>query len=486
MKLRTTFVTLALLATACGRLPSATTRPVTALGAQDAGEVQALIEAGLLPANYPALVATGSVEAARALDRQGLQGPFSDDYGDPRAYLNAARWGREHPDYARLMHTLQRGDVMFVAEDDPKDFVAQMTGGPFDHVLLCTDPTPPGRFIEAVGVTGEAGDTKGDQVRRATASRYAIPAASLRVVHPRANTERAISFAEAQLGKPYNYAFDDVLGGDRAYYCSSLIHDAFTACGYAWPVGKSPARDRPVQAFMGPALALEPTDPVDLAYRTMVFMHTNPNARGWGSFVVTTIMPRCKRTAGLAVTAEQKQRLAGAIAQVLEGRAFPRYEAAARAYKQAADAGDFDKPVTGPALRAALQARMAEACVEDGAALVKTADINTWPALQALRVLLGAVLPYADDLTAFLTGPKSGATIATARFLDALVPQFPPAKFGPKHLPGRAPWAIDPAFVSPTDLAWAGLPHQDFNVKGPLDPPWPGAIVPADHHYGAP
>ena len=46
----------------------------------------------------------------------GLAGPFSSGFGDP--------------DFNRFLHTLEPGDLVFVAPNDPKSFVARMTGGP--------------------------------------------------------------------------------------------------------------------------------------------------------------------------------------------------------------------------------------------------------------------------------------------------------------------------------------------------------------------
>ena len=89
----------------------------------------------------------------------------------------------------------------------------------------------PGEFIEAVGVTGEHGDTVLDRVRRTTGAGLANERATLRILRPTGPSpqarQAAIAFATAQLGKPYNYAFSDVLGGDRAFYCSSLAYRAY-------------------------------------------------------------------------------------------------------------------------------------------------------------------------------------------------------------------------------------------------------------------
>lgn len=502
-----------LAANGCGRpvLPGgARTGALEAAGRSPAltDDEAALLRAGLLPKAYPALaaeMATGGLEAARALYRRGKPGPFSDDFGDPRAMLTAARFARDHADYARLIRGLQRGDMWVTTHNHDDDFIEEVTGGPFNHVLICVDPAVPGQFIEAIGVTAGPGDTTADQVRWASGARYAEPDATVRVLRPahlagaREATaiDKAIAFSLAQLGKPYNFSFSDQDGGDKAYYCSSLAYRAFQAGGIDWKLEKTPARDRLLLGLEHVVRALDPDDPVALSGATMRFLHRAPapSTAEFAHFVVYELLPHARRTAGLVTTPEEKDHLAGAIARVLDGQAFPGFEAAAAAYKAAAAAGAFDKP-GGGAKKAAMEARMAEALARDAAVLVKTSDIDTWHALVALRVVLGATLPYADAIAALFTGPHSKATKAASTFLDVLdrlhglglTTRWPRPGFGLADLPHRAPWVVNPDFVSPSDLAWAGLPHEDYNVLPgqPMDPPWSHAIVPADGHFTLP
>lgn len=490
----------------CGHgVPTALTLDARRMQAQGLAhltdEERELISRGLLPANYPALaeaLATQGPDAAKALARQGLTGPFADDFGDPRAMLKAARYGRDHAEYGKLITGLKRGDLVFIASNDPQDFVATLTGGPFDHVLICTDAAAPAQLVEAVGITGEPGDKLGDRVRRATLARYAGVNDSYRVMHPAAGRtaaiDKAIAFCEAQLGKPYNYTFSDKIGGDRAFYCSSLVYDAYRQAGIDWKPSKDAARDRIAVAIIQPVMALQPEDPLGLTLKVMTFLH-QPSSRspqGFADLLVREVLPGCRRTAHIALTEDQKVHLAAAIARVMQGQAFPLLQASMADFQHAAANGDLNRPITGPALRAALEARMAEDCARDAAQLVATSDINTWAALDALRALLGAAMPYADALSAYITGPHSSETKAVARFLDLLdavrhlAPHWGRPGFSPVDLPGRAPWLADGDMESPTDLAWSSLPHEDYHVLPgwPVNPPWPYAIVPENGHFG--
>jgi len=62
---------------------------------------------------------------------------------------------------------------------------------------------------------------------------------------------------------------------------------------------------------------------------------------------------------------------------------------------------------------------------------------------------------------------------------------------GPRTLPGHAPFNIAADFESPTDLAWSGVPYEDFDVADPkaLAAPWLYAVVPPSGKFltiGAP
>lgn len=397
-------------------------------------EEMSLLQAGLLPPNYPALareLTARGPEAAIALAREGQKGPFSLDFGDPQEMLKAARYAAGHPGYAEAMQSLHRGDLLFVAPNRPDNFVVRFSGGPFSHVLLCTDPTPPGRFIEAVGATREAGDWMSDRVRVASASRYARPEPTFRVVHLAdgrpAVAESAIAFAESQLGKPYNWSFSDTAGRDRGYTCSSLVHEAYRHAGLTWRPSKTPARDRIGHAVKAVVMALEPDDPMDITLSLMRHLHTNPapSHRATARFIVQAVLPRCHRLAPIA----KPRQLENTLTAMLDGKIQP-----------------------------ADRLRRLQACLHAGAVLA------------AVPALVVAAAPYADVLAALFTGPDSGLTHTTASALRAL---------DQLHLPLRAPWTTLSDVITPTDLAWTDLPHEDFQVRAdmPISGPWPHALV---------
>ncbi|MDB5098441.1 MAG: hypothetical protein JWM80_2862 [Cyanobacteria bacterium RYN_339] len=477
---------LSLVATSCGKQPNAPApRTMT-------GEERTLQADGLLPANYGALIAAGD---PTTLGRHGLAGPFSSDFGDPDAQLAAARYARTHGEFHRFVRTVQPGDLVFVAPNNPKNFVARMTGGPFSHVMICTAAGAPGEFIEAVGVTGERGDQVLDRVRRTTAAGLANDQATLRILRPTgASAEaraKAIAFATAQLGKPYNYAFSDVLGGDRAFYCSSLAYRAYQAAGIPVTPKKDAARDRLVEAFTRPVMALQPDDPVDLATRVMYKLHQTPppGPEEFAKLIVEDVLPRCKRTARLVTNDREKANLTRALGRLIAGKPFPHFSEDAAAYKEAST--KIKIPVVHCLRNAALEAKMVADFARDTAALLGIADINGFRALQALGVVLHAMGPYVDVFAAYLTGPNSAETRAAARLLDVLDalkplgPFWPSSDLGPQNLPGRAPWTVANDFVSPTDLAWTDVPHDDFNTVEPkaLLTPWLYAVVPADGRF---
>ncbi|MDB5097383.1 MAG: hypothetical protein JWM80_1804 [Cyanobacteria bacterium RYN_339] len=480
----------ALVATGCGRAPATAVLGAAALtpespsvhvtrGAPDpawqrlSAEERRLGEEGLLPAEYPALAGAPSRDAARALGRKGLTGPFADDFGDPQAMLAAARFAHTHAPYKKFLQGLHRGDLVFVASNDPKDFVAVVSGGPFDHVLLCTDPAPPGRFIEAVGITGEPGERFGDRVRRGAGSRYAKPEVTLRIGHVAGGNaqmvEGAIAYATRQLGKPYNYTFSDDLAGDRAFYCSSLVYKAYRSAGLDWHPAKDPARDRVPMALIKTVLALEPDDALAASVDLMEFLHRPepPDGKALAAFVVDRILPSCKKTRALALTPRQRTCLAEVLARVVDGKALPKMNAAIAK----ADASSQDRSLGGKLRHAGDTAVVVEEAVREVVGLLGAADVDALATVRALKTLAFAALPYADVLTAFVAGPRSDGAHAAGQLLDWV---------------GRAAWVTLPDLESPTDLAWSLPAYEDYNVKEstPVDT-WPFALVPSDGNLAA-
>lgn len=478
----------------CGHVFAPSVRLSGGYTAQDAAltpEESTLLAEGLLPGDYAQLkgtMAAQGLDAAEALYRQGLPGPYAESFGDPTQMLAAARFAHTHADYARLLRGLEPGDLVFISQNNPQDFISRATGGPFDHVLLCVEATPPGRFIEAAGMTDLPGDKTGSRVRWDSLVGYAHEGATERLLRPAellpteqrdAAVSSAIAFCRAQLGKPYNYAFSDRLAGDSAYYCSSLVYAAYKQAGVPWPLHKTPADDRLVLALQALLHALQPDDTLGLSYQAMTFMQQSPkpDSTAIARFVVFQLMPHCKATEHIAMSAKAKNELATAIARLLDGKAFPHFTAAAESL---VNDGVVDAEGTSR-LQAGLEL--------DGRALAGNESIDGWQALKAFRIVLGAVLPYGDAATAFFTGPQSPETRAVSHLLDlldrlhALGVHWP--FLGLQDLPTRAPWVTNADFESPSDMAWSHEAHWDFDVPAGAseDPPWPYAIVPENGRF---
>jgi hypothetical protein len=332
-------------------------------------------------------------------------------------------------------------------------------------------------------------------VRRTTGAGLANERATLRILRPTGASpqarQAAIAFATAQLGKPYNYAFSDVLGGDRAFYCSSLAYRAYQAAGIPLAPKKDAARDRLVMAFTRPVMALQPDDAVDLATRVMYKLHQvpPPGPEEFAALIVNDVLPRCKKTARLATTANEKRNVTRALGRLLAGKPFPHFSEDAATYK--AMAGQTHVPVVSCLRNAALEAKMVADFTRDTAALLGLVDLNGIRALQALGAMVHAMGPYLDVFAAYLTGPTSAETRAAARLLDVvdalkpLGPFWPEADLGPRAMTGRAPFVPAEDFVSPTDLAWSDVAHDDFAVADPkaIAAPWIYAVVPPNGRF---
>ena len=98
--------------------------------------------------------------------------------------LKAARYAHGHREYARLLTTLRRGDLLLVSRNNPRHFIAMLTGGPYTHAMICTDPAPPGRFLEALGVTADPDDHEADRVRRGMGARLGDDMVTVRRLRP--------------------------------------------------------------------------------------------------------------------------------------------------------------------------------------------------------------------------------------------------------------------------------------------------------------
>lgn len=238
-------------------------------------EEQSLLAAGWLPPEY-AKARGRSREAAEALAMRPGSPPRSMSYTDPAIMLRGARTLAGTPELQELARTVRRGDIVLTAEFLPGDPVTGMTGGPFNHAMICIKDGPQPEFIEAIGVTGGKDDPTGSRVRQSRIQDYAIRHIAFRVLRPadalppgkrEAAIDRAVAYAERQLGRPYDYAFtnhDQGKGGEKAFYCSELVYLAWASregAGVAMPIARDDSLNQGMRAVHAVLDAAGPVRP---------------------------------------------------------------------------------------------------------------------------------------------------------------------------------------------------------------------------------
>lgn len=163
-----------------------------------------------------------------------LPADFPAAYGDAQRQdmLRGASRIAATPAYQVMLAKLHPGDLVVVKGGDP--LVAHLTDSPWSHAAICVSIDPP-VLVEAVGMTGD----HADQVRRSPFSEFIgdNPGnASFEIVRPcpdpgdpeqAATIRSAIQFAEAQVGKPYDFSGIGNRKGNDAWYCSDLIWAAY-------------------------------------------------------------------------------------------------------------------------------------------------------------------------------------------------------------------------------------------------------------------
>ncbi|HEY9855344.1 MAG TPA: YiiX/YebB-like N1pC/P60 family cysteine hydrolase [Stenomitos sp.] len=459
------------------------------------------LKEGLLPKNYSdlkaCLVEKGR-EAAKDLARKGIQGPFANDYGDPVAMLDCARRLHDNPELMRLAKNIKKGDILVETWNSDDNLISSLTKGPFVHSVICVAENPP-EFIEAMGITGASNEPDGNQVRRACLANHAYKSLTTRILRPTEGmdpaeaskaVDRAVRYAEGQLGKPYDYSFTDHNEGTGltdAYYCSELTYIAYESPkggNINLPLQKSPERDSLLVAIGAMVTALDPKNQAELMDRTVKLLNRNPKpgTEELVKFLVDEVMTSCRTTENVTKTPKDRQQLQKAIMLLLQGKAFPSFDQAVQAYKAAEANHEFDEPLIGFEKKQAAKASIAAAFSVDTARLFGTSGINYYQAIKTSKTLVTALLPYSETFAGYLFGPKDSRTESVGKLLDTIdwvkahAPKLPiVGDLGLSHLPARAKPQIKKDFVSPSDLAWADVPHSDFNVKPnhPLDPPKP-------------
>ncbi|EKD83958.1 MAG: hypothetical protein ACD_39C00337G0004, partial [uncultured bacterium] len=198
-------------------------------------EEKELLKLKLLPVYYPILkrcleskepftCKNGGLSAAKNLCKSFFpngNGHYSRDFGNPVRMLDWAKKYRNDKKMCEVVTSSQRGDVYLSGPQKQKDidtnFICLMTKGPYYHASLVVDSAPP-IIIEAVGITANRSDTTSDKVRLSTwyeefaswgAYRLVRPTHGMPAADASRVVEKAIAYAEAQLGKPYDYAFSN-------------------------------------------------------------------------------------------------------------------------------------------------------------------------------------------------------------------------------------------------------------------------------------
>lgn len=453
-----------------------------------------LVSEGLLAPVYAELkeiAATKGVDAAKEAYRKGKKGPFDEPFGDPGDMLARARKLRDLPEWNRLAKDLQPGDILFESYnvDNP---ITTLTSGPFMHVRLCVSASPP-EFIEAVGITGQSGDPSNNRVRWSglPVSEYL----SVRLMRPTEGMaepqksraiQEAIRYAQEQLGKPYDYSYTNVNNGNGltdAYYCSELTYLAYASphgANLNIPVSKSTERDQLVLALDGLVDALEPKDKPALLDQAIKLFTRNPKPTGaeMVAFLVDNVMTKCEATSKVTDSPEDREKLKKTIQALMEGKAFPNLHQAIGEFNAAEAGGEYDAPVIGWAREQKDRLDIGLGLAQDVGRLIGTSGLDMGESLKTAWKVADALLPHSEVLASFMFGPKDGRTQMAGKVLDSLdwlkknMPDLPViGDLGLSNLPERAKPALKTDFVSPTDLAWADMPHADYNVKSgfPLD-----------------
>jgi len=460
---------------------------LTGLTQEEAGFVQT----GFLPSNFAGLrrvQKTQGKEAAMALHRAGKQGPFNRTYGDPDVMLAAARRWEKMPEMAQLVRSMRAGDILAITYNDPNDLVTKFTKGPFTHTLLCVGDGPPPDLIEAVGVTGTPNDPAGNRVLRSMASNVWPEGMSARLIRPTEGMpaheadkaiRRAIAYATRALGKPYDFAFTDTNGSgmNDAYYCSELTYKAYAdprGADLPIPLRKAAERDRATAALDHVLEALGPDDKGALTFEIGQLLTRRPvQDAAIVDLIVEKVAPQTALLRPVADSPERRAALRRTIETLVAGRGFSHTLKALDSFGQNERDGQF-QGLGGWVRRAGGLWGLTWSAARDVRDL--TAGIGVLRSLGVAWKLAHAFVPHAETLTRFAFGPEDPRSRRIHASLDQLDGLARDARRVPAlgslwPLPSRAPVQVSSDFVSPTDLAWADLPHWDFavNPARPLD-----------------
>jgi hypothetical protein len=425
------------------------------------GEENFLLSKGLLPACWGAIkqAASHSSDPAQVLRAtgdphlSGLAGPFNEHYADPAAMLRTARHMLQHPDLRRMFGELRKGDLVLEATPRP-DVVKQFTRGAYSHALICVETQPFPQFIEAIGITGGPNDHTSNRVRRTSFYSEIDDSHQYRVLRPSndpAVIDRAIRFATSQLGKPYDYTFERLpLGagkGPNSFYCSDLAYYSYrVGAGVDLPIRKDAGRDIKLLAVDHLLEALGADNVHLMKQRISQFLNTHgPQASDQqvAHFVATELLPHFDRLREVAATPNKQAKVERALTRIMSGQTQ-------KGLTQALDgsgppASSWAKAlmehVAGPPVMAGLY--LAREFHEAGLSVTVAAR---------LAATLGEVgLTHPSDLKGLLVPDDAGEVYA--------VKNAAPDRPSPDRRDTKQ------EFISPTDLAFAAVPHTDYTPR---------------------
>ncbi|MDB5097384.1 MAG: Permuted papain-like amidase enzyme YaeF/YiiX, family [Cyanobacteria bacterium RYN_339] len=205
------------------------------------------------PAALPRRAAPASADdGSAALIARGLLPPDFARYdaATRENLLHGARLIAAAPYREAAMRALRPGDVVLVAGYDP--VVTNLDGGTrWVHAALVTGVDPV-MITEVWGPNGSGAC----QVREVPFAQFVAgtPGEGYQVLHPAADpaaVQRAIAYARAQVGEPYDFTFGLIApANEDAWYCSQLVATAYAKAGAPLPVSKDAQRDKTLAAIM--------------------------------------------------------------------------------------------------------------------------------------------------------------------------------------------------------------------------------------------
>lgn len=471
-------------------------------------EERELLRLKLLPGLYPQLKAIWKTDPSitRLLQQTGLEGAmtfarsryprakktqFSPQFGNPERMLG---WGRKHrpdPKMINLISQMKRGDMILTQpmkkEWRDGNMVCILTQGDYHHALIVIDGPPP-VLIEAIGITGSKDDPTINQVRYTSWYEAFSGYEAIRLVRPTAGLpadkasqaiEKAVAYAVAQIGKPYDYSFTD-RDGQRAFYCSELVYKAYSegAKLQGFLPDKSPKRDQMIIALHDLLDGLKPKDRLAMSNRIVAFTgefqrQSPPDLRKLNTFIVDEMVPGCETFSKVFPTAEAREKLRKVLNKLVDNTAFPRFMNAQKQFQSEQKSGKFSGTFGG-LHRALAQARYAGAVIGDINQLIGETG-SSWSAMTGLLFKVAAPVyrnlgTYSDFLKGQGGIPASGGTKTLTQVLDWAagarenLQQIPGGSLLAKLLPGKGDNKVKTDFTSPTDLAEA---KTSFRVDWP-------------------